>query len=87
MRAKLTRSGSIALIALHPLHATAAAPLWRALSDEGALWLLTPPPREGGRWPAARLTGSSPWPESRRRGRGRCPVAGCEGDDAPTSGG
>ena len=32
-----------------PLHATAAAPLWRALSDEGALWLLTPPPRKGGR--------------------------------------
>jgi hypothetical protein len=32
-----------------PLHATAAAPLWRALSDEGAIWLLTPPPREGGR--------------------------------------
>jgi len=29
-----------------PLHATAAAPLWRALSDEGAIWLLTPPPRE-----------------------------------------
>ena len=27
-----------------PLHATAAAALWRALSDEGALWLLTPPP-------------------------------------------
>jgi len=32
-----------------PLHATAAAPLWRALSDEGALWLLTPSPRERGR--------------------------------------
>ena len=32
-----------------PLHATAAAPLWRALSDEGALWLLTLPPRKGGR--------------------------------------
>jgi hypothetical protein len=32
-----------------PLHATAAGPLWRALSDEGALWLLTPPPRAGGR--------------------------------------
>jgi hypothetical protein len=32
-----------------PLHATAAAPLWRALSDEGAIWFLTPPPREGGR--------------------------------------
>jgi len=32
-----------------PLHATAAAPLWRALSDEGALWLLTPLPRGRGR--------------------------------------
>jgi len=32
-----------------PLHATAAAPLWRVLSDEGAIWLLTPPRREGGR--------------------------------------
>jgi hypothetical protein len=32
-----------------PLHTTAAAPLWRALSDEGALWLLTPPPRKRGR--------------------------------------
>ena len=31
-----------------PLHATAAAPLWRALSDEGALWLLTAPPRREG---------------------------------------
>jgi hypothetical protein len=29
-----------------PLQVTAAAPLWRALSDEGALWLLTSlPPR------------------------------------------
>ena len=32
-----------------PLHAVAAAPLWRALSDEGAVWLLTPPPRAGKR--------------------------------------
>ena len=26
------------------LQATAAAPLWRALSDESAIWLLTPLP-------------------------------------------
>jgi hypothetical protein len=29
-----------------PMQATAAAPLWRVLSDESAIWLLTPlPPR------------------------------------------
>jgi hypothetical protein len=29
-----------------PIQTTAAAPLWRALSDESAIWLLTPvPPR------------------------------------------
>jgi hypothetical protein len=28
-----------------PIQATAAAPLWRALSDENAIWLLTPPQR------------------------------------------
>jgi hypothetical protein len=38
--AALSRIGS-------PLHATAAAPLWRALRDEGALWLLTPAERGG----------------------------------------
>jgi len=27
-----------------PMQATAAAPLWRALSDESAIWLLTPLP-------------------------------------------
>jgi hypothetical protein len=32
-----------------PLHATAAAPFWRAMSDEGAIWLLTPPPGRRGR--------------------------------------
>jgi hypothetical protein len=29
-----------------PLQVTAAAPFWRALSYEGALWLLTALPRE-----------------------------------------
>lgn len=29
-----------------PMHATAAAPLWRLLSDESAIWLLTPLPPE-----------------------------------------
>jgi hypothetical protein len=29
-----------------PIQTTAAAPLWRVLSDESAIWLLTPvPPR------------------------------------------
>jgi hypothetical protein len=28
-----------------PIQAAAAAPLWRALSHESAIWLLTPPPR------------------------------------------
>jgi hypothetical protein len=32
-----------------PLQTTAAAPLWRALSDEGALWFLTPARRDGDR--------------------------------------
>jgi hypothetical protein len=68
MRPKLTRRGGIALIALHPLHATAAAPLWRALSDEGALWLLTPPPRASRRM-APRRPEHQPEPPSGRPGR------------------
>ena len=31
-----------------PLYASAAAPLWRSLGDESALWFLTPPPRGRG---------------------------------------
>ena len=36
---------AIARQATSPLQVTAAAPFWRALRDESAIWLLTPLPR------------------------------------------
>jgi hypothetical protein len=40
------RAASLACATASPLHTTAAAPLWRALNDESAIWLLMPlPPR------------------------------------------
>jgi hypothetical protein len=36
------RAAAAACRPTSPLQATAAAPLWRALSDESAIWLLTP---------------------------------------------
>jgi hypothetical protein len=40
------RAAAAACRPASPMQATAAAPLWRLLSDESAIWLLTPlPPR------------------------------------------
>jgi hypothetical protein len=38
------RAAAVACRPASPLQATAAAPLWRALSDESAIWMLTPLP-------------------------------------------
>jgi len=53
------RAAAAACWSASPLHATAAAPLWRALSDESALWLLTslPPGRAVPKRTARRVPG------------------------------
>lgn len=38
------RAVSVACATASPMQTTAAAPFWRALNDESAIWLLMPPP-------------------------------------------
>ena len=48
-RLAVRRAAAAACGMASPLQATAAAPLWRALSDESAAWLLTLMPPGGRR--------------------------------------